>query len=63
MRVKIIDCDGNGNETQRCICDLSECFPDDAEDYSRALSEIKRSGRVWNGGGAQPLTILIPIRD
>lgn len=60
MRVRIYDCDDSGNETLRGECDLYDCFPGEENDfdYTRALAELRRSGRVWVGGGAQPLTIL-----
>lgn len=59
MQVRIYDCDGHGNEAVRCQCELRDCFPDDEETFQTALTELKRSGRVWMGGGAEPLVILM----
>ncbi len=61
MQVRIYDCDDAGNETFRAQCELRDCFPNDDEDFQKALAELKRSGRVWVGGGAAPLTILMNV--
>jgi hypothetical protein len=61
MRVKIYDTDKEGGEYLRCACDLSDVFdPSDGDgEYQITLSELKRSGRVWVGGGAAPLVLLM----
>ena len=61
MKVRVYDCDGSGGETPRCECELRECFPDEIEEFYRAEAEIKRSGRYWVGGGAQPLTLIMGV--
>ncbi len=65
MQVKIYDVDSQGNEAFRAQCDLHDCFPDDSRDengnseFLAALNELTRSGRVWIGGGAAPLVLLM----
>lgn len=59
MQVKIYDTDETGNETLRSQCELRDCFPDDEDNFQHAWAELKRSGRVWVGGGAEPLTLIM----
>ena len=59
MLVLIYDTDNSGNKTLRCQCQLRDCFPDDEDDFQRSLAELSRSGRVWCGGGAAPLTLIV----
>lgn len=54
MLVRVLECK-DGIETECAPRDLREMLGDDDEDYYRAVEEIKRSGRVWIGGGAAPL--------
>ena len=59
MQVKIYDIDETGNETLRSQCELRDCFPDDEDNFQHAWAELKRSGRVLVGGGAESLTLIM----
>lgn len=64
MMVRIIDIANDGTETERSVCDLHECFPNDSRDcngtseFLVALRELQSTGRYWAGGGASPLVLL-----
>lgn len=58
MQVNVIDY-ADGVETLRTCCDLRECFPDSDDEYHAAHAELQRVGRVWVGGGASPVTLLM----
>jgi hypothetical protein len=49
----------DGSEQFERHSQLRDCFPDNEDDYHRAIDEIKLAGRVWVGGGAAPLFLLI----
>lgn len=59
--VNVYECK-DGNET--LIAEnqfLGDVLGDDDWSIDRAYCELKRSGRVWVGGGAQPLFILTRV--
>jgi hypothetical protein len=61
MQVRVYECK-DGEETLVNPCaELIDVLGDD-EYISRAHAELKRSGRVWVGGGAQPLFLLFPYK-
>ena len=61
MRVKVFD--GNDPLAEPVsVCDLAECFPDN-DDYLNALDELRASGRLWVGGGAAALFLLVAVRS
>ncbi len=63
--VKVLRITDDGHEHFERFSGLRDCFPDDDQndtDYHSALDEIKRCGRVWIGGGAAPLFLLIRAR-
>lgn len=63
MRVRIIDVDQNsGEHKERGECDLRDCFFNEEEAYEAARDEIRASGRVWIGGGAAPLVLLMRVQ-
>lgn len=60
MRVNTFD-----GETQEPMGEhlwLGDVLGDDADEYQKAMGELKRSGRYWFGGGAQPLVLIMPCR-
>jgi|HubBroStandDraft_4_1064222.scaffolds.fasta_scaffold01416_12 hypothetical protein len=64
MRVKVYKIDQNtGEETFERTCDLTDLFPErdegDEPAYADAHNELAQVGRVWIGGGAAPLFLLV----
>ncbi len=60
MRVKVSWDEGATFEPE---CNLGDCFPDDPVDFDEAWNELRKTGRYWTGGGAQPLGLIVRVRD
>ena len=54
-RVRVFDCEPGGKKTERCVCNLNECFPDDLDEFELARVAIAKSGAYTTGGGASPV--------
>ena len=46
-------------ETQ---CDVEECFPDDAQALTEAMTTLERDGEYVTGGGAAPIFKIRTVR-
>lgn len=61
MMVKVIDVADDGTETERCECDLLDCYPGPMRpdpEYAAAWAELMKTGRFMTGGGAAPTVLL-----
>lgn len=64
--VKVLRITQDGSEVFERFSELRDCFPDDDQndsDYQRAAAEVQRSGRVWVGGGAAPMFLLMRVES
>lgn len=67
MRVKVFAIDQVTGEEKLTAADveLSSLFPADEidadEQEAHARDEIERAGRVWIGGGAAQLNLVMPV--
>jgi hypothetical protein len=57
MRVRIFTVDqSTGEERPVAVADsLSECMPNEDNEYHETLAELEQFGRAWIGGGAAQL--------
>jgi hypothetical protein len=63
--VRVLRIDSEGGEVFERYSLLRDCFPDDEHDsdYHAARYELERAGRVWIGGGAAPLFLLMRVQS
>ena len=60
MQVKVLLVADDGAEKFQHYSELRDCFDDPDDDgYQFARDELQRAGRVYVGGGAAPLFLLL----
>jgi hypothetical protein len=61
MNVRIFEYDSAGDEAELGTGYLDVILPENDEERRLAEEELRSSGRVWIGGGAAPLMLLVRI--